>query len=735
MKIIRNKVLLAFSGLLALNGAYASKSEPSDAQHLKPTLHPQMQQVAKPVAFNGLLSNKQQLSADVVSQYNVVSTHQLVIKKPGASFIKVHFSHFKLVPGLHVEVRSLDGSEVHRYGSENSSLHTLRDGDDGVTSFSALSIFGEGAIVEVVGQDLNNKNYRVEIDSIMEGFPESMLEEPGFGEMTGNNGFSTCGVNERRDVQCYADSHPVEFERSRPVARLLIAGSGSCTAWRVGPDNRMFTNNHCISSATGPGRTEVWFNYQRSGCGSGSTSGRIKVTGDELLSTNSDLDYTLFTLKNFDAVEQFGYYGLDVRSPIEQERIFIPQHGRGQPKQLSIVSDQNSDGLCRVDVTLADGSAPNTDMGYMCDTIGGSSGSPVLAASSNKAIALHHFGGCPNQGVLINLIWPEVAEHFGNVIPNGDNSNDPNPDPDPDPDPQPNTPPVASFSFEIDNLTVSFSNNSSDSDGTIANYAWDFGDGNSSTEVNPTHSYATGGDFTATLTVTDDDGDSHSVSQEFSVVSDTEGELANGIPVSDLAESRGEELHFYIDVPESALNLSFNLSGGSGDADLYVRFGEEPTQSTYDCRPYKSGNSETCQFGTPEAGRYFVMIRAYNSFSNASLVADYFDCPPFPAECQPPSTSFEETDLSDSRGGWTHFTIEVPEGVSELTSEMFGGSGDGDMYVRFGTQPTTYGYDCRPYKYGNTETCRISNPSAGTWYISIRAYNNYSGVTLRGNAE
>ena len=51
-----------------------------------------------------------------------------------------------------------------------------------------------------------------------------------------------------------------------------------------------------------------------------------------------------------------------------------------------------------------------------------------------------------------------------------------------------------------------FSTGSSDSDGTIASYSWDFGDGGSSTSANPTHSYAAAGSYTASLTVTDDDG-------------------------------------------------------------------------------------------------------------------------------------------------------------------------------------------------------------------------------------
>lgn len=50
-----------------------------------------------------------------------------------------------------------------------------------------------------------------------------------------------------------------------------------------------------------------------------------------------------------------------------------------------------------------------------------------------------------------------------------------------------------------------FSTGSSDSDGSISAYLWDFGDGATSSLVNPTHAYASAGSYTVSLTVTDND--------------------------------------------------------------------------------------------------------------------------------------------------------------------------------------------------------------------------------------
>ena len=65
------------------------------------------------------------------------------------------------------------------------------------------------------------------------------------------------------------------------------------------------------------------------------------------------------------------------------------------------------------------------------------------------------------------------------------------------------------------------------------------------------------------------------------------------------------------------------MSGGSGDADLYVRFGSAPTDTVYECRPYLSGNNETCNITTAQAGTYHVRVKAYSSFSGVSLTGSY----------------------------------------------------------------------------------------------------------------
>lgn len=202
------------------------------------------------------------------------------------------------------------------------------------------------------------------------------------------------------------------------------------------------------------------------------------------------------------------------------------------------------------------------------------------------------------------------------------------------------------------------------------------------------------------------------------------GTLENGVPVTDLSGSQGSETRFTLDVPSGASDLLFEMSGGSGDADLYVSFGSEPTTSSYDCRPWKNGNSESCSFASPSTGTYHVMIRGYSSYSGVSLTGSFTDG----GTGGPDSGS--ESNLSASQGQWLYFPIDVPAGMSSLDVDISGGNGDADLYVRRGSQPTTSSYDCRPYKWGNTEECSFNNPAEDTWYVGIRAYESFSGVTM-----
>lgn len=100
--------------------------------------------------------------------------------------------------------------------------------------------------------------------------------------------------------------------------------------------------------------------------------------------------------------------------------------------------------------------------------------------------------------------------------------------------------------------------------------------------------------------------------------------LENGVAKTGLSGDAGSKFRFEIEIPAGATDLKFDMKG-SGDADLYVREKQHPTQTTYDCRPYLDGSVESCDFAAPNAVKYYVMVRGYSSFSNVSLTASYKD--------------------------------------------------------------------------------------------------------------
>ncbi|MFY0528969.1 M4 family metallopeptidase [Archangium gephyra] len=99
--------------------------------------------------------------------------------------------------------------------------------------------------------------------------------------------------------------------------------------------------------------------------------------------------------------------------------------------------------------------------------------------------------------------------------------------------------------------------------------------------------------------------------------------LSNGVTLTGISGASASLKYYHLDVPASRA-VTFTMSGGTGDADMYVKFGSQPSTTSYDCRPYKAGNSETCSFtAKTSSGRYHVMLRGYSSYSGTTLKGQY----------------------------------------------------------------------------------------------------------------
>ncbi len=95
------------------------------------------------------------------------------------------------------------------------------------------------------------------------------------------------------------------------------------------------------------------------------------------------------------------------------------------------------------------------------------------------------------------------------------------------------------------------------------------------------------------------------------------------MPETGIAAGAESDTFYTLEVPAGATNLVVTTAGGTGDADLYVRFGSQPTLATFDCRSWTPTNNETCTFQPPTAGRYHILVYGYSAYTGLSLDVDY----------------------------------------------------------------------------------------------------------------
>jgi hypothetical protein len=129
------------------------------------------------------------------------------------------------------------------------------------------------------------------------------------------------------------------------------------------------------------------------------------------------------------------------------------------------------------------------------------------------------------------------------------------------------------------------------------------------------------GSASVTVRVTDEAGRTHT--RAFTLVVAQIQLLATGVAVEGISGAVGSVRYFAIEVPAGATRFTAAISGGTGDADLYIRRGALPQEFVYDCRPLRLGNEETCTVTAPASGFWYIMLRGHADFAGVRLVATY----------------------------------------------------------------------------------------------------------------
>ncbi len=265
----------------------------------------------------------------------------------------------------------------------------------------------------------------------------------------------------------------------------------------------------------------------------------------------------------------------------------------------------------------------------------------------------------------------------------------------------------------------------------------------------------------------------------------TIGSLQSGVPVNGLSATAGDRRIFSFTVPVGLTNAALEVitGAGTGDSDLVINFGTNPTVANFDCDSFAASTSEFCVVPNPQPGEWRIAIDAFTDYSGVGIRATIVDLQPVtsgtpitglaapvgtfryfgfdvPAPPGAPAASLEGSAGPDSDGprareayagkeiaglGVLDFAatfdrsgepgpVAAPQsttGVPTITAATSGGTGDVDL---IGTSTSylsqTSELDCLSIEDGNAESCSTQNPTPGPWAFMLLPFVAYDGVTF-----
>ena len=172
-----------------------------------------------------------------------------------------------------------------------------------------------------------------------------------------------------------------------------------------------------------------------------------------------------------------------------------------------------------------------------------------------------------------------------------------------------------------------------------------------------------------------------------------------------------------------AAAVEIGLSGGSGEADLFVGDGFEPTPyENYSCKSTNDGTSQQCII-EDVSNTVYATVYALTAVSNATISAS-----------DPNALAIGETKDVRPLSAGSQRTFVIDAGYSykyeDLGISLSGGSGDVDLFVGDGFKPTPYqNFTCDSQNDGNSELCVMPNPN-GVYYATVYAFEAANNVQI-----
>ena len=204
--------------------------------------------------------------------------------------------------------------------------------------------------------------------------------------------------------------------------------------------------------------------------------------------------------------------------------------------------------------------------------------------------------------------------------------------------------PEADFDYEPDvpyqNEIIQFKDSSSEGDGDIVGWNWDFGDGTTSAEHEPTHAYEDEGLYTVELEVVDENGLADTVSKEIIIESELKG------PEADLS--------FTPEEPEEDEEVKFTDESIEGDGSI--------VEWTWDFGDGETSTEQEPTYVYDEEGTYTVELRVVDENELDDEISKEIDV----KQLEPPEADFAFSPEQPKEGEALQFTDESTEGDGSI---------------------------------------------------------------------
>lgn len=363
------------------------------------------------------VSEKAPLSIDLASAMVALQTPIAVTASADNAPSQLNFSHSESTKSLAVHFSALklaDGDKLVLRGKQNEN-YTITTGSEPTSGgFWSRPIAGSYVTIELVPAKSVTAAQRTAI-----GFAVAI---DGYKDMGTTQQEENCGTDDSQPAKCLITAAPNDVQmylKAQAVARVLINGSVPCSGAVLGASGGYFiTAAHCIHTAKDAREAILEFGAESSECSDASkiqmgSQGSDFLRNSELYAVNIALDYVIVKLDlsaTTNLLAKFGSLKLRAAGATSGEELFIPHHPNAYAKRVSAKNGGKAL-TAQVGVAkLACSGQVADQIAYTADTVGGSSGAPVISAVDYAIIGVHRCGGCTSVGTNSGLNAKVISE-------------------------------------------------------------------------------------------------------------------------------------------------------------------------------------------------------------------------------------------------------------------------------------------------------------------------------------